>query len=154
MTSDSTAPFDPLLGFSPEAVQGWMRKTGVPSHGRLEFRRIGEGKSNLTIEVSDEAFGRWVLRRPPLGELLASAHDVVREAHILSSLERSSVPVPVVLGVCEDISVSAAPLVLMEHVDGVVVDRLCVAEALSPEVRRSLSDSLVDALVLQPQLFL
>lgn len=141
-----TASVHPQLGFVPDAVQTWMREAGVSFNGPLQFRRIGEGKSNLTIEVADEAAGRWVLRRPPLGELLASAHDVVREARIISALEGSSVPVPAVLGVCEDSRVSAAPLVLMEHVDGVVVDDMGVAEALAPEVRASLSDSLVATL--------
>lgn len=147
VTTDRSGSFNPALGFASASVLAWMREVGVPVHGALRFRRIGQGKSNLTFEVTDEAEGRWVLRRPPLGELLASAHDVVREAGILAAVGRSAVPVPAVLGVCEDTAVSPAPLVLMEHVDGVVVDRMSRAEALDPDQRRSLSDSLVRTLV-------
>lgn len=146
MTTGRSGSLDPVLGFAPESVRAWMREIGVPVHDELKFRRIGHGKSNLTLEVTDGAAGRWVLRRPPLGELLASAHDVAREARILSALGTSAVPVPAVLGVCEDPRVSPAPLVLMEHVDGVVVDRMSGAEELDLDARRTLSDSLVETL--------
>ena len=60
-------------------------------------RRIGVGQSNLTYLLSDAAGHRWVLRRPPMGRLLSSAHDVLREARILSALAPTGVPVPVIL---------------------------------------------------------
>ena len=62
---------------------------------------------------------RWfVLRRPPLGHVLASAHDVGREFRIISGLQDSAVPVPPALGLCEDRAVNGAPFYVMGYVDG------------------------------------
>ncbi len=58
----------------------------------LSFERIGSGQSNLTFAVRDSGGGHWVLRRPPLGQLLASAHDVGREYRILAALQGTGVP--------------------------------------------------------------
>jgi aminoglycoside phosphotransferase (APT) family kinase protein len=145
VTDRATAHAD-ALGLDLEATQGWMASLGIEPTGRVDFTRIGLGQSNLTIAVHDEGGGRWILRRPPLGELLASAHDVVREARILAALGESSVAVPRVLGLCEDVAVSSAPLLLMEHVEGLVVDEMPKAEALGVGMRRALSESLVDTL--------
>ena len=57
------------------------------------------GRSNLTYIVSDGT-ARWVVRRPPLGHLLATAHDVVREWRIVAALGDTPVPVPAALAVC------------------------------------------------------
>jgi aminoglycoside phosphotransferase (APT) family kinase protein len=90
--------------------------------GPVTVSRLGEGHSNLTydVEVGDR---RLVLRRPPAGPLLPTAHDVVREHAVLALLVASDRPVrvPRPLAVCEDASVLGAPFYLMEHVDGVVV---------------------------------
>ena len=84
--------------------------------------RVGEGHSNLTYAVQA---GRqhWVLRRPPAGPLLPTAHDVVREYRVLDLLTRAEQPVrvPRPVAVCEDPDVLGAPFYLMEQVDGVVV---------------------------------
>jgi aminoglycoside phosphotransferase (APT) family kinase protein len=90
--------------------------------GPVSVSRLGEGHSNLTyaVEVGDQ---RLVLRRPPAGPLLPTAHDVVREHAVLDLLVASDRPVrvPRPLAVCEDASVLGVPFYLMEHVDGVVV---------------------------------
>ncbi|EME22651.1 aminoglycoside phosphotransferase [Rhodococcus triatomae BKS 15-14] len=86
--------------------------------GPLSLRRLGDGRSNLTFAVSDRTGRRWVARRPPLGKLLASAHDVVREGRILSALASTEVPVPAVLGVCEDARVASAPVLVMTMIEG------------------------------------
>jgi aminoglycoside phosphotransferase (APT) family kinase protein len=81
-----------------------------------------------------------VLRRPPLGQLLASAHDVAREGRILSALNDTAVPTPRVYGLTRD--ADDIFLLLMEYVDGLVVDRMPVAESLTPERRRQIGLSL------------
>jgi aminoglycoside phosphotransferase (APT) family kinase protein len=81
-----------------------------------------------------------VLRRPPLGDLLASAHDVAREARILSALEDTPVPTPRVYGLSRD--AAGVPLLLMEFVDGLVVDRMPIAESLTPQRRREIGLSM------------
>lgn len=70
-----------------------------------------------------------------MGDLLGSAHDVAREARILTGLTDAPVPTPRVLGLTDDPEVTDAPLLLMEFAQGRVVDRMSVAEQLTPEQR-------------------
>ncbi len=112
----------------------------------LEFTLISGGRSNLTFTVIDRAGRRWVLRRPPLGHVLATAHDVAREHRVLTALASTSVPVPAVVGLCTDESVTGAPFYVMEHVDGLVVRDAGVAARLGPAQKRTAAESLVDVL--------
>lgn len=134
---DSSAP---PVGIDPAEVERWLPQLGITASGPLRFERIGIGQSNLTYRVVDAAGHSWVLRRPPLGHLLASAHDVAREARILSALQDTAVPTPRVYGLTRD--AQDVPLLAMEFVDGVVVDRMTVAESLTPERRRQIGLSL------------
>src|ERR1700758_194132 len=131
-----------VVGIDPEAVTRWFDQLGVGFTGPLRFDRIGLGQSNLTYLVRDADNQRWVLRRPPLGQLLASAHDVVREARIMAALAPTDVPVPEILGVAQDPAIADVPLVLMEFIDGQVVDTMAVAESLAPQRRRQIGMSL------------
>ncbi|MEV0948271.1 phosphotransferase family protein [Rhodococcus sp. NPDC049939] len=136
-----------IVGLDTDAVSRWIGTLGVDYTGTLTFDRIGLGQSNLTYLVQDQAGNRWVLRRPPLGHLLASAHDVAREARVLSALEDTAVPTPRVFGLTDDPAVTDVPLLLMEFVDGQVVDRMSIAESLTPERRRAIGLSLPRTLV-------
>jgi len=128
------------VGLDVAATARWIESLGIELVEPLELERIGLGQSNLTYLVRDQAGHRWVLRRPPLGSLLASAHDVKREARILTALEDTEVPTARVLGVADP---DEAPLALIEYVDGVVVDRMSIARELRPEVRRGVGLSMV-----------
>lgn len=130
------------MGIDPDAVAGWLGDLGIRVSGRLSFDRIGLGQSNLTFLIRDEGGGRWVLRRPPIGHLLESAHDVAREARIMSALEGTDVPAPRIFGVADGSALSAVPLVLMEFIDGQVVDTMEIAESLTPRRRREIALSL------------
>jgi aminoglycoside phosphotransferase (APT) family kinase protein len=127
-------------------VDGWLTESGLDHDGPPTLTRVGVGQSNLTYAVTD-ATGRpdrrWILRRPPLGHLLASAHDVAREARILSALQDSDVPVPEVFGVW---SVDGVPMVLMQHVDGLVLDRESAVEGVPEPTRHAFGLSLARAL--------
>lgn len=142
MSEEEKTDGDDATGIDIASVADWMRGLGQRVDGPLELTRIGLGQSNLTYLAQDEAGRRWVLRRPPLGDLLTSAHDVGREARILAALEDTDVPVPRILGRTDDTAVTGAPLVLMEHVDGLAVDRMSVAEQLSPQRRRDIGMSM------------
>lgn len=131
-----------IPGVDAAAVSRWLVTLGIDATGPLRFQRIGLGQSNLTYRVSDADGQAWVLRRPPLGHLLASAHDVVREARIMAALADTDVPVPRILGVTTDPEFTTAPWVLMEFVDGLVVDTMAVAAALTPQQRRQIALSL------------
>ncbi|MGW7747922.1 phosphotransferase family protein [Streptomyces chartreusis] len=135
-----------IVGIDAGAVSRWFDALGVDFDGPVAFERIGLGQSNLTYLVRDQAGRRWVLRRPPLGRLLASAHDVAREARILTALEGTAVPTPRVLGLTDDPAVTDDPLLLMEFVDGQVVDRMSIARSLTPERRRAIGMSLPQTL--------
>ncbi|MFC6010455.1 phosphotransferase family protein [Nocardia lasii] len=112
----------------------WLLSLGLRCTGPIEITRIGAGNSNLTFLISDETGRRWVLRRPPLGELLASAHDVVREARVVDALHDTDVPVPRVLGVGAQDTV---PLVLLEYIEGQVIENVTIARTLTPHQRRA-----------------
>jgi aminoglycoside phosphotransferase (APT) family kinase protein len=129
-----------VVGIDPVAIGGWIERLGLGCTAPLRFDRIGLGQSNLTYLVRDADNRRWVLRRPPLGNLLASAHDVAREARILTALTDTAVPTPMVYGLTRD--ADGVPLLLMEFVDGLVVDRMSIAESLTPQCRRRIGLSL------------
>jgi aminoglycoside phosphotransferase (APT) family kinase protein len=88
-----------------------------------------------------------VLRRPPLGHRLASAHDMGREHRIIAALAASDVPVAPALGFCDDPAVNDLPFYVMRFVDGLVVrDKEFAEKSLSPAARRRASESLVDTM--------
>jgi aminoglycoside phosphotransferase (APT) family kinase protein len=133
-----------VLGIDPVAIADWIEELGITFTGPLSFERIGLGQSNLTYLMRDADDREWVLRRPPLGQLLASAHDVAREARILSALQDTPVPTPKVYGLTHDSN--DVPLLLMEYVDGLVIDRTEKAESLSPQRRRQIGLSMAKTL--------
>lgn len=124
-------------GIDEGSVLAWFADEGIEHTAPLEYTRIGLGQSNLTYLVRDADGRRWVLRRPPIGHLLQSAHDVAREARILTALGPSDVPTPHVYSLLTDERFTDVPMLLMEFVDGTVIDTMEVAESLSPAERRA-----------------
>src|SRR3712207_3991729 len=107
-------------------------------------------RSNLTYVVTpqgapdDEAV---ILRRPPTGAVLATAHDMAREHRVISALAPTAVPVPRTLHLCTDPAVLGAPFYVMERVVGLHVTRdLPPGYADEPRQRRAVADGLVDVL--------
>jgi aminoglycoside phosphotransferase (APT) family kinase protein len=112
----------------------------------LALRRHEAGYSNETFFIQRGA-QRWVMRRPPRGELLPTSHDVLREYRVLSGLTDTAARVPKPLVACEDLSVIGAPFYVMEQVDGEVI-REQLPAAYSPVAeRRRMGEELIDALV-------
>src|SRR5690606_24815960 len=103
------------------------------------------GKSNLTYGVSDGTT-EVVVRRPPLGHVLATAHDMGREYSAMAALAGSAVPVPTMYAHCEDTAVLGAPFYVMELVSGTPYSRASELEALGAERTRAIADRLVDTL--------
>jgi aminoglycoside phosphotransferase (APT) family kinase protein len=128
-----------------EPLEAYLDDQGIGS-GRIEVERIGEGHSNVTLMVQRGEV-RVVLRRPPRPPLPPSAHDVLREARVLSALENTPVRVPPVLATCDDESVLGVPFFLMEEMHGSVVTSDIPAPLDSPEQRLRISEELVDRLV-------
>jgi aminoglycoside phosphotransferase (APT) family kinase protein len=114
--------------------------------GPLRAEVVQGGKSNLTYVV-DDGSSKWVVRRPPLGHVLPTAHDMAREFRVISGLHPTRVPVPEPLLLCQDTDVIGAPFYVMEFVEGTPYR---TADELTPLGERrtaALADSLVDTLV-------
>ena len=103
------------------------------------------GKSNLTYRVTDGSHD-WVLRRPPLGHVLATAHDMAREYRVMSALAQTTVPVPAMVMLCEDASVIGAPFYVMECVEGSILRHTRDTAILDDIQRTALADQLIDTL--------
>ncbi|WP_030676578.1 phosphotransferase family protein [Streptomyces cellulosae] len=118
-------------------------------HGPLTGRLIEGGRSNLTYAVSDGS-AKWVVRRPPLGHVLATAHDMRREHRVISALHPTNVPVPRPVLLCEDPENGAAPgasFYVMEFVEGTPYRTADQLAPLGPERTRDAVLALVDTLV-------
>ena len=133
-------------GIDAAGVTSWFESHAPGVTPLLRFSLIAGGRSNFTYTVTDGAGERFVLRRPPLGPLLPSAHDMGREHRIMTALAGSPVPVPPVVGLCTDEAVTGAPFYVMRFVDGVILRDQAAAEAVPEAIRMAAADSLVDVL--------
>jgi aminoglycoside phosphotransferase (APT) family kinase protein len=138
---------DTPQGVDLERLRPWFAAnvegaTGGPLHASL----ISGGRSNLTYFVGDDAH-EWVMRRPPLGHVLPTAHDMAREYKVLAGLAPTSVPVPRPLAFCDDNDVNDAPFYVMQRVDGRILRTPQELAALSADDARRCSEALVDVLV-------
>lgn len=133
-------------GIELEAVTTWLQERLAGLEPPLEFALIAGGHSNLTYRFVDRRGSAYVLRRPPLGHVLESAHDMARENRIVSALAGSQVPVAPTFGLCEDVAVNGAPFYIMGFVDGAVLHDATAAEKLSVPQRRSLGSQVVEVL--------
>src|SRR5690349_18639299 len=111
----------------------------------LSATLIAGGRSNLTYSISNGT-STWVLRRPPLGHVLPTAHDMVREYKVLTALAGTGVPVPRTYALCEDVEVNDAPFYVMEKVDGVIYRDGAALSELDAQDARRVSEELVDVL--------
>ncbi|NQD39801.1 phosphotransferase family protein [Glutamicibacter halophytocola] len=135
-----------LPGLDLQALADWLPGAVEGAGTGLGATLIAGGKSNLTYALSD-GDKEWILRRPPLGHVLATAHDMAREYRIISALADTGVPVPRAYAFCEDQQVLGAPFYLMERVEGTPYRRADELNALGPERTRAISERLVDVLV-------
>jgi aminoglycoside phosphotransferase (APT) family kinase protein len=142
-TPEEAAALDlpPLLVRRP--LEAFLDAHGLGS-GPLEAEPVGEGHSNVTYLIR-RAGGTWVLRRPPRPPLPPSAHDVLREARLLTAVRDTAARVPEVLATCDDEAVIGAPFYVMERVEGHVMTS-DVPPALADDTRR-IGEELIDALV-------
>ena len=113
--------------------------------GTLSASLIEGGRSNLTYVVYGVS-SSWVLRRPPLGHVLPTAHNMAREYRAISALAPTSVPVPRPIVLCEDESVLGAPFYLMERVDGTVYRSARQSATLAAEQAVTLADAMMRVL--------
>ncbi len=128
-------------------LEAYLHGHFADDKGPLQVHQFPSGHSNLTylLHLGDR---RFVLRRPPFGSKVKSAHDMGREFRVLSKLHAVYSPAPEVLLYCEDESVLGAPFYLMEPIEGIILrNQLPEGLNLAPETVRQLSESFLDNLV-------
>ena len=136
----------PPEGVDVAALRPWFADhvegaTGAP----LDAELIAGGRSNLTYVIGDGTRD-WVLRRPPLGHVVETAHDMRREYRVLAGLHDTPVPVPRVFAYHGDDDLIGAPFYVMERVDGRVLRTKAEMATLQPAEARACSERLVDVL--------
>jgi len=154
MTVSSAPPGIP----SPARLEAWLAGHLSDDQGDspadepaelAEVDLIAGGRSNLTyrLAISGPSGRRLiVLRRPPLGHVLPTAHDMSREFRVHAALTGTAVPVARPLAFCEDADVIGAPFYVMEYVQGSVIRTRQDTTGLTPEQGRDLSEALADML--------
>lgn len=118
----SAEPGGNVVGVKAGPVGEWFAANIAGAQVPLSFELLAGGHSNLTYRVTDRTGATYVLRRPPTGAVLATAHDMAREHKIITGVGQTPVPVPGPLGLCTDVAVNEAPFYVMGFVGGVVLD--------------------------------
>ncbi|MEV0477435.1 phosphotransferase family protein [Streptomyces prunicolor] len=136
-----------LPGLPAVDIEKWLRETlpDLLDDGPWQAELISGGLSNITYRLR-LPHGTVILRRPPLGEVLPSAHDMKREYRVQTALAGTEVPVPRTLALCTDPDVLGCPFYVMAEVPGVVVRTAEDTAGLAPEARSTLADGLVNTL--------
>jgi aminoglycoside phosphotransferase (APT) family kinase protein len=138
-------PSDEPPGLDLSRLTGWFdRQLPGLRAGELDAEVIAGGRSNLTYRLTDGT-STWALRRPPMGHVLPTAHDMAREFTVISALHGSAVPVPEPIALCADRDVLGEPFYLMSFVDGIVLERPDLVPDPATAIRAS--ELLVDTLV-------
>ena len=138
-----------VRGLDLARLEPWLASR-LPDHvtGQLTATILAGGRSNLTYRL-DAGGAPFVLRRPPLGHVQTTAHDMAREFRIISALASTAVPVPGTL-LFDDDSVDAAgvgtPFYLMDFVEGSILSSAKSNAAFTPSQLRGLSLELVNGL--------
>jgi aminoglycoside phosphotransferase (APT) family kinase protein len=138
---------DDPQGLDVAALQSWLeRERPELVTGPLSASLITGGKSNLTYTLSAGS-REYVVRRPPLGHVLATAHDMGREYRVMAALAPTNVPVPQMIARCDDPEVIGAPFYVMEKVPGTPYGRASQLAVLGPDRTRVITERMVDTLV-------
>ena len=143
---DQAALDDALPGLDLAAVTAWLaaHHPGLLA-GPPTAALVAGGRSNLTY-LLDDGTHRYVLRRPPLGHVLATAHDMAREHRMIAALAPTAVPVPRALALCEDAGVTGAPFYLMTFVEGRILRTRADLADLDGDTRHRLARAMIDVL--------
>ncbi|GAC1383343.1 MAG: phosphotransferase family protein [Marmoricola sp.] len=135
-----------LRGLDLDKLAAWLPSAGIEAGPDLRGELIAGGKSNLTYAVTDGSH-EWIVRRPPLGHVLATAHDMGREYRVMSALQGTDVPVPVTYALCTDPEVLGADFYVMQRCVGTPYRRKEELIALGEDRTRVVSERLIDTMV-------
>ncbi|MGI9286661.1 MAG: phosphotransferase family protein [Pseudomonadales bacterium] len=137
---------DALKGIAYDKVCDWLASNAAGTLAPYHFDLIAAGGSNLTYKVMDSHGKFFILRRPPAGGQIATAHDMAREFRIMQALggESCGVPVPELLAYCADTDVTGAEFYCMQWVDGLILRDSNTAAAMTRAECQAATESLVD----------
>lgn len=133
-----------LPGLDLDAFVTWFA-TQHPDDSSWSASLVAGGKSNLTYAVGDGTH-EWIVRRPPLGHVQATAHDMRREFTVMTALADTDVPVPATVAFCDDHAVLGADFYVMEKVVGTPFRDAAQLVEIGPEATAALADAMVDVL--------
>ena len=133
-------------GINENNVTAWLKENTPSLEPPVSYSLFAGGHSNLTYRCEDAAGKVYVLRRPPLGHVLQSAHDMSREHKIIDALRDSSVPVARNYGLCQDASVNEADFYVMVYVEGMVLNDSTIGAKVPEAQRASIGQHLIDIL--------
>jgi len=143
--AEQTNPVDVEEAVPSGPLGAWIAANVERAQGPVRVDQLAGGSSNLTFRVRDDA-NDWVLRRPPLRHVLATAHDMTREHTVQAALQGTDVPVAPQVALCDDESVIGAPFYLMQRLDGVVYDDVDAVADITEEQARGATNELADVL--------
>ncbi|MGY1550168.1 phosphotransferase family protein [Microbacterium sp. A588] len=136
-------------GLDVTALTAWLAQTHpeLATSAALRASVIAGGRSNLTYAIDGGAVA-LILRRPPLGHVLSSAHDMGREHRVISALSATPIPVPVAIDLVDDTTgtITGTPFFLMERAPGQVLVSPAQNAEYAPAALRSLSIELAEHL--------
>lgn len=133
-------------GIDSQQVTAWLAAAVPALTPPVSYALIAGGHSNLTYSARDAAGRVYVIRRPPLGHVLESAHDMGREYRIIHALRDSGVPVARTHGLCRDVAVNGAPFFVMDFVAGMVPHDDVVTTAMPLAERAALGLDVIEVL--------
>lgn len=145
--NDSPAPTRAGEELNLEGLNTWLQHN-APGVGSIQtITQFPGGFSNLTYCLQTTT-GEFILRRPPFGANIKSAHDMGREYKVLSLLKPVYTKVPFPIAYCDKEEVIGAPFYIMERLKGVILRAANAPKLnLAPEILRSTSEALIDNLV-------
>ncbi len=130
----------------PTEIAEWFSAQVPEAEGTPRFERITGGRSNLTYRVTDDAGTTWALRRPPLGGVLETAHDMGREWRFLTALSPTPVPVPTPVAFCDDHDVWGADFYVMDFAPGTVLGDADDGAEMPESARARVGPATIDVL--------
>ncbi|MFT5929481.1 MAG: aminoglycoside phosphotransferase (APT) family kinase protein, partial [Candidatus Azotimanducaceae bacterium] len=133
-------------GIHEEKVTAWLIGIIPDLKTPVHYSLITGGHSNLTYLCRDASGACYVLRRPPLGHVLESAHDMGREHKIIHALQDADLPVPKTWGLCTDTAINEAPFYVMGFVDGKVLNDSILGATVPESDRRGIGLDVIEIL--------
>ncbi|HEY2664983.1 MAG TPA: phosphotransferase family protein, partial [Candidatus Binataceae bacterium] len=146
MSESTQEKTGPSATVNVDGLRRFLRHSKLAEGADLRTENISFGHSN-EVHLALFEGKSWVLRRPPRGPLLPTAHDVLREYRVLKALQDVSVPIPRVYAACENPDYIGAPFYLMEYMQGAVIRADSNNFATNPDRRRAVSEAMIDVLV-------